>query len=205
MTILIDNFSMGLDTYTALSGLEYFAVDVVDHDNSISTSGTYFLLDGEVVPTNLSGISDGYRVYYYVDSPSLSGTVVLTIWAENDILETVTNSYTFLLGYRLEFNDYIDWGPRNTVITTVRASNTAFCPNLVGASTYFETVDYESRDLGAYISGTASVNLGAQIYPQNTFFFYGRTYTITVVGVKDFSGNIMDPITFSFTIENPND
>ena len=31
---------------------------------------------------------------------------------------------------------------------------------------------------------------------------YGKTYNITLSGVKDFSSNVLDPITFTFKIEN---
>jgi len=205
MTILIDNFSLEISEYSAIEDLDYFAVDVIDYENTISTSGTYFLLNDEVVDTSLSGIIGGYRAYYYTNYLTSSGTITLTIHAENNIGDIEDVDFTFLSGYRVEFNDYIDWGPRNTVITTVKASNLAFCPNTEGASTYFETAELQSIDLNASIMCAESVNLGAQIYPQNTFYFYGRTYMVTISGVKDFSGNIMEPVTFSFTIENPND
>ena len=75
----------------------------------------------------------------------------------------------------------------------------------MGEAVYFETRDLRSYDLGASILPVDSVDLGATIYPQNTFFFYGRTYTINVSGIMDFGGNELDPVVFSITIENPTD
>jgi hypothetical protein len=204
MTILIDNFSMDVSEWKLVSELVSFSVDIIDHNYSISTSGTYFVHDNIIVSTVLSGISDGYRAYYFPLSISTSGTTYITLHAENSNSEIEEQTYELLHGYHVEFKEVIDWGPIATVITTATAANTVFCPNDVGVSAYFETKDLESYDLSATIGSVESVNLGAIIYPQNTFFFYGRTYTITIIGVKDFSGNIMDTYELSFTIENPN-
>jgi len=200
MTILIDNFSMGVEEWLPIVSLASFAVDVVDHINNITTSGTYFLHNGEIVSTSHSGITDGYRCYYY--PPTISGVVSLTIHAENDNEETEEKNYCLLYGYNCEFNELIDWGPKSTVVITADAKNLAFCSNRVGDAFYFETADLHSRSLGATIQAVEYVDLNATIYPQNTFFFYGRTYTITISGVKDFTGNEMQPFSFSFTIED---
>jgi len=205
MTILIDNFSLGVEEWLPIVDLAYFSVDVVDLSSTISTSGTYFLHDGMIVPTVLSGIPNGYKAYYYPTSVVSSGTITLTIHAENTNSGILEQNYYLLYGYHVEFSELIDWGPKSTVVTSVKASNLAFCPNTEGEAVYFETRDLESYDLRASISAIDSVDLGASIYPQNKFFFYGRAYTITVSGIKDFGGNELDPVVFSFTIENPND
>lgn len=205
MTILVDNFSIGIDEWTTASGLGSFIVDVVDMDYPISISGTYFLHDGVAISTVLSEISNGYRAYYSPSSVYSDGTITITIHAENENSEVVEQSYYLLYGYHIEFNDTIDWGPKSTVITDVKVSNLVFCPNTIGESVFFETKDFDSYDLGASISAVQSVDLGAIVYPQNSFFFYGRTYTITVSNIKDFGGNELGPVVFTFTIENPND
>jgi hypothetical protein len=205
MTILIDNFSIGVEEWLPVTDLIAFSVDVVDLSYPISTSGTYFLHDGTVVPTVLSGILNGYRAYYAPISVASSGTITITIHAENTNSGIREQNYYLLYGYHVEFNELIDWGPKSTVVTSVKASNLAFCPNTEGEAVYFETRDLESYNLGASILPIESVDLGATIYPQSTFFFYGRTYTITVSGVKDFGGNELEPVVFSFTIENPTD
>jgi len=205
MTLLIDNFSIGVEEWLPVSDLVAFSVDVVDLSYPVSASGTYFLHDDIAVPTVLSGILNGYRAYYAPMNVASSGTITITIHAENTNSDIVEKSYYLLYGYHVEFNDLVDWGPKSTVVTAVKATNLVFCPNTVGEAVYFETRDLESYDLGASIYAISSVNLGAAIYPQNTFFFYGRTYTITVSGIKDFGGNKLDPVVFSFTIENPTD
>lgn len=205
MTILIDNFSIGVDEWTTAMGLVTFSVDVVDLTYPLSTSGTHFIHNGIQVFTTLSGISNGYRAYYTTDNVVSSGTIDITIHAENENSEVVEQSYYLLYGYHVSFNDLVDWGPHSTIVTDVKASNLVFCPNTTGESVFFETKDLDSYDLGASISVIESVDLGAQIFSQNSFFFYGRTYTVTVSGIKDFSNNEMEPIVFTFKIENPND
>jgi len=202
MTILIDNFSMEVGEWLQITDLASFAIDVIDHINNITASGTYFLHDWQIVPTSYSGIDDGYRCYYYPTDICSSGTITITIHAENDISEVVEKNYYLLYGYHCEFDELIDWGPKSTVVVTADAKNLAFCSNSAGEAFYFETADLCSCDLGATIRAVEYVDLNATIYPQNTFFFYGRTYTVTISGAKDFAGNEMQPFSFSFTIEN---
>lgn len=204
MTIVIDNFSIGVEDWIPVADLNYFAVDVVDAANGISTSGTYFVHDGQVVSTTHSGIPNGYRCYYTPSGVYSDGTIDLTIHAENTVSGVEEQTFHLLYGYNLRFDEVVDWGPNTEVITTIIASNLAFCPNTEGESFYFQTKDLESVDLNAIIYPIGSVDLGAVIYPQNTFFFYDRTYTITVSGVRDYHGNEMEPYTFNFRVENPN-
>lgn len=201
MTILIDNFSIGVEDWVAAANLTY-SVDVVDSTTPISISGTYFREDGQIVSTTYSGITDGYTCYYTPSSVLASGTITLTIHAENTASGVEEQDFHLLYGYRGEFNEVVDWGANTEVVTTIEATNLAFCPNTEGQAFYFETAEYTSYDLGATINAVGYVDLGATIYPQNTFFFYERTYTITISGVKDYHDNEMDPYTFSFTIED---
>jgi hypothetical protein len=204
MTILIDNFSIGVEDWVEAANLTY-SVDVIETASGvqISTSGTYFIDDGTIAPTTFSGITDGYTCYYTPSGVLASGTITLTIHAENTASGVEEQNFHLLYGYNCFFNEIVDWGPKNEVVITIEAKNEAFCPNLEGEAFYFETEDYTSYDLGASIVPIGSVDLGATIRPQNTFFFYGRTYTITVSGVKDYHGNEMDPYIFNFTIEDP--
>jgi len=203
MTILIDNFSIGVGEWIEITPSFCFTVDVVDDTYSIVTSGTYFIHDGQDVSTTHSGITNGYKCYYCPVSLTSSGTIDLIIHAENTSSEVVEQTFHLLYGYHCAFDEIADWGPKKEVITTIESTNLVICPNTEGETFYFETKDLESYNLGATIVSVESVNLGATIYPQNTFFFYGRTYTVTVSGVKDFAGNEMAPYVFSFTIEDP--
>jgi hypothetical protein len=80
----IRNFSLGIGEYTTASG--YISVDVLDHVYEITTSGTYFRVDDEIVPVTFSGIDNGYRMFYDPDDDfsSLNGPTVFTVRAEND-------------------------------------------------------------------------------------------------------------------------
>ncbi len=202
MTILIDNFSIGVEDWIEAANLIY-SVDVVDLTDTISTSGTYFIDDGVVVATTYSGIPNGYTFYYTPSSVLASGTITLTIHAETTISGVLEQDFHLLYGYNCFFNAVVDWGVKTEVVTTIDAVNEVFCPNTEGEAFYFETADYTSHDLGASIMPIGSVDLGATMYPQNTFFFYGRTYTITVSGVRDYHNNEMEPYVFNFTIEDP--
>lgn len=201
--ILIDNFSIGVEDWVQVSNLNYFSVDVIDATYGISSSGTYFIYDGQTVPTTYSGISNGYRCYYTPSGVYSNGTIDLIMHAENTINEVRELTFHLLYGYNVTFNELIDWGPHTEVITTIKASNLAFCPSTKAKSFYFETMDLWSTNLTATINPVGYVDLNASIYPQNTFFFYDRTYTVTVSGVKDYHGNEMEPYTFSFRVENP--
>ena len=79
----------------------------------------------------------------------------------------------------------------------------AFCPNSNTAAFYFTTRDLEAVNLGATIQPVISKDLGATIYPQSTYYFYGRTFKVTVEGVKDFAGNELAPFEYEFIIEDP--
>ncbi len=200
MGILIDNFFIGVEDWIQVTDSLVFSVDVVDLNYNISTSGTHFIHDGNIVYTTFSGISNGYRVFY--DPPTPSGSIYLTIHAENDNSEIAEKDYSLLFGYNVEFNEYIDWGPNKEVLIWSKASNEAFCPNVEAYASYFQTRDLHSYNLGATIRPVGHVSLGGSLYPQNTFFFYGRTFTIKISGIKDFAGNIMEPYEFTFTIED---
>lgn len=203
MSIKISNFSIGIEEWVKVSDLYYFSVDVTDSVNGINAANTYFTHDGDTVITTYTGISDGYRFYYSPSSVASSGIIDLTINAENNVGDNRDQSFHFYYGYNVVFEDLIDWGPNTEVISTLQAKNSVFCPNTEAESFYFVTGDGTYLNLGASIVVVGSVDLGATIYPQNTFFFYGRTYTVTVSGVKDYEGNEMSPYTFSFRIENP--
>jgi hypothetical protein len=203
MTILIDNFTIGVNDWILVSNLAAFQVDAVDHTHGITTTGTYFLHDGVQVPTTFSGITGGYRMFYTPTSVVSSGVFTITAHVTNTISGVVEQDFDLLYGYNLLFDELVDWGPNFQVDVLVNASNEVICPNTVGEGFYFITADLPSVNLGATILPVEPIDLGASIYPQSTAFFYGSTYEITVSGIKDYSGNIMDPYTLIFTIEDP--
>ena len=195
---------MGVEEWLPVADLGSFSVDAVDHINTIISGSSYFIHDGVQVVTTFSGITDGYRMFYTPVDVSSSGVISLVAHVQNDVPETVEQTFYLLYGYNAIFEEWVDWGPYVQVDIRVQASNSVRCPNTVGEGFYFITADLEAVNLGATIRAIESVDLGAKIYPQSTAFFYGETYTVTISGVKDFAGNIMDPYTYSFTIEDPN-
>ncbi len=205
MAILIDNFNLGVGGWTLVSDLGAFQVDAIDYTYAIDTtsSGSYFLHNGKQVSTTFSGIPNGQRMFYTPTSVVSSGTFTITAHVRNSNNEIKEKTYYLLYGYNILFDQVVEWGPNKQIDILIQASNLAFCPNLEGEGSYFKTADLESRDLGAIIRVIEPFDLNATIYPQSTAFFYGKTYIITVLGIKDYSGNEMDPYTFTFTIEDP--
>jgi hypothetical protein len=199
-SISVENFSMTIEEWLPRDDVTGFYVDVSDNGCDISTSGTYFMFDDVPIATTYSGIYNGYR--FFCNTPTISGGLVVTMHAENECGEVKEQDYTILFGYRAEFTEDIDWGPAQDVTIWAKANNTVDCPNTESFATYFETKELEYKDLNAYILPTGSANLGAEIHPQTKAFLPGFTYTVTVSGVKDYSGNQMEPIVFTFTIEN---
>ena len=161
------------------------------------------MINESPVITTFSGIVDGYRASY--TPTTISGGMLVTVHAENVVSGTcsgiVETDYTILFGYNILFDEYLDWGVGNDVIIWSSASNEVFCPNSEAYATYFQTRDFVYTDLGATILPRGFANLAAEIYPQSKHFFYNGIYRITISGVKDFSGNILEPFSFEFTIE----
>lgn len=205
MAILIENFNLGVGGWMLVSDLASFQVDALDYTYTIDTtsSGSYFLHNGEQVSTTFSGISNGQRMSYTPASVVSSGTFTITAHVKNSNNDIKEEAYYLLYGYNVKFDQVVEWGPAKQVDVLIQATNLAFCPNTEGEGSYFKTIDLESRSLGAIVRVIEPFDLNSTIYPQSTAFFYGKTYTVTVSGVKDFSSNEMDPYTFTFTIEDP--
>jgi hypothetical protein len=203
MTLLIDNFSMDIGDWTPTADFTQFYADVTDDIYTVVSGGTYFLREGVQVTTTYSGITNGYRIFYDPDSLTASGVITITVRGENNNSDVEIENYYLLYGYNLKFEDVVDWGINQEVVVWAQATNEVQCPNTEATAFHFITKDYEYRDLSATIAATESVDLGATIYPQSTTIFYSKTYTITVSGIRDYSGNIMDPYEFTFTIEDP--
>jgi len=203
----IGDLSMAVEEWRYTSSVGPLYVDVTANllSHIISSTESHFELDGVPVSTTLSGIPYGYRLFYNPSPNDLvaSGTITLTVHAESLDGAVIEKDFHLLYGYHAVFDEVIDWGPNKDVVIIVEAMNEVFCPNTESDAFYFQTSDLASSDLSASIAAIGSVDLGATIYPQNKFFFYGRTYTVTVSGVKDFAGNVMPAQTFTFTIEDP--
>jgi hypothetical protein len=208
-SLKITNFSLGIGEYTTASGL--ISVDIEDDVCAVSTSGTYFLLDGIQVPVTFSGITDGYRMFYDGNFDSLEGPTTFTAHAENVCGDIIERDFYLTFGYIVTFvneeggTNNIDYGFNNKVAVRVTAENYATCPRLNGLAWEFESKEQFNSDLGASITGyeeySGREDLSASIYPQSTAYYYEKEFTI-VVNAKDFAGNEMTPLILRYRIED---
>jgi hypothetical protein len=208
-SIKIHNFSLDEGEYTTASG--FISVDVTDDTCPITTSGTYFKVNGIQVPTTLEAIYDGYRLFYDPadDFASISGPTVFTVHAENDCGKVIEKDYYLTFGYIVSYENSklneIDYGYYKKVAVRVVAENYATCPKVSSLAWEFESRSMANVDLSASITGRFHAwddkSLPARIYPQSTAYFYGKEIRV-VVNAKDFSGNDMEPFVLVYKIED---
>lgn len=208
-SIKISNFSLEEGEFTTASG--FISVDVTDDECPVSTSGTYFMVDGVQVPVSLTSITDGYRVYYDPadDFSSIEGPTTFTVHAENECGDILEKDFYLTFGYVVEYKNQpvggLDYGYGNKIAVRVTAENYASCPQVGSLAWDFESAGLKNRDLGASIVGrfhaVSEDNLSAKIYPQSTAYFYGKEFRV-VVKAKDFAGNEMEPLILSYRIED---
>jgi hypothetical protein len=210
LSLKISNFSLGIGEYTEADG--YITADVTDDVCLVSTSGTYFKVNGQQVLTTLSGITDGYRLYYdpLDDFETLEGPTVFTVHAENDCGDVLEEDFYLTFGYKVEYLNHpstngIDYGYNNKVVVRITAEDMANCPQSSSTAYTFNSEQRKSRDLSASIIGRFYAydfdGLPASIYPQSTAYFYGKEFEV-VVNAKDFAGNEMEPLIIRYRIED---
>lgn len=199
--MIIDNFFIGLYDYVECSSGVVFGVDVTDTNFSVTLSGTYFTYNGVDITPTYTTISGGYRLEYFTVP---SGNITLDVHATNDNYEIALKTYEMYYGYQCTYNEVVNYEPGVQVPVTIEASNNVVAPNTSTLSTFFDTRGYAPSYLGAFITadGSGYIGLESDIAAQSKYLLSGKTYSVTVEGVKDFSGNIMPPTTFTFTVEN---
>lgn len=205
----ITNFSLDIDGYTMASN--YISVDILDDKYGVSISGTYLKVEDQTVPVTFSGINDGYRMFYdpINDFNTLNGPTVFIVHAENENGDTLEEWFYLTFGYIVEYDNKprIDIGfDYNTKVTVrVTAENYASCPKTTADGHRFITEHRENVDLCASIVGMFHAddvsNLSAEIYPQSTAYFYGKTFEIEI-NAKDFANNVMEPVILRYKIED---
>jgi hypothetical protein len=210
-SLKISNFSLDEGEFTTASGSIY--VDITDDECPVSVSGTYFLVDDQIVPVTFSAITDGYRMFYDPDDDfeSLTGTTVFTVHAENECGKYLEEDYYLTFGYAVSYTNNIglstgiDYGFNNKVAVRVSAENYATCPQLDALGWEFESKEQFNNDLSASIVGRFYDgdygDISAEIYPQSTAYFYGKEFVV-IVNAKDFAGNEMEQLTLTYRIEN---
>ncbi len=223
LSLKISNFIPSADDYAYVNN--GISVDITDDVYSVLTSasgipcsGTCCLkVDNTAVPVTFSGITDGYRMYYTPTDgfSTLDGSTEFTVHAENSNGDILERNYYLTYGYLIEYDNTervgvgYDYGAQ--VLVRMSAENLATCPKLFADAYYFTTERCKPVDLSASIVGLEfsegymyPVDLGAQISPQSTAFFYGKTFRV-ILNAKDFAGNEMEPYEFEFKIEDTPD
>lgn len=210
-SIKITNFSLDIGEYTTASG--FVSVDVLDDECPITTSGTYFMVDGVRVPVTFSNVQYGYRMYYDPEDnfSSLEGPTTFTVHVENDCGKSLEQDYYLTFGYIVEYDNHpsswqgMDYGFNNKIAVRVTAENYASCPQVSSLAWDFESKEYFNNNLGASIVGMLynfdAGDLSAEIAPQSTAYFYGKHFEV-VVNARDFAGNEMEPLILTYRIED---
>lgn len=210
-SIKITNFSLDIDEHTDASG--NISVDILDDECPVSTSGTYFMVDGLRVPVTFSGIQDGYRMFYDPedDFSTLEGPTTFTVHAENECNRSLEQDFYLTFGYIVEYDNGedqaggMDYGFDSKVAVRVSAENYASCPQGTALAWEFVSVPQFNQDLGASIVGRFFADdaddMPAQIKPISTAYFYGKSFEV-IINAKDFAGNEMEPLILKYRIED---
>ncbi len=221
LSLKISNFIPSADDYAYVSN--GISVDITDDIYNVLTSasgipcsGTCCLkVDNTAVPVTFSGITDGYRMYYTPTDgfSTLDGSTEFTVHAENSNGDVLERNYYLTYGYLVEYDNTervgLGYGYGTQVLVRMAAENLTTCPKFSADAYYFTTERRRPVDLSANIVGLAvpedyTYDLGAQISPQSTAFFYGKTFRI-ILNAKDFAGNEMEPYEFELKIEDTPD
>lgn len=203
-SLFTGDFFLERDKFTTASAIAW--VDMVDYLYPINTDNTYLEVNGVTASgTWFEDIPNGKRLYYNpLDDFYSDGVLTYTLHTESSIGEVEEKDFYLLYGYNIEPGLVVDWGPNNRVVVRLEAQNLAFCPNKEGEAFDFVTSDLRSMNLKCTINPVGYVDLPVSISPQSKTFYYGKTYTIKVKGIKDYAGNIMPDFEYTFTIEDPN-
>jgi len=179
-------------------------IEIIDGLGEVDTNNCYFSINDQQVISTFVPINNGYRMEYdpvndyaYLDSFKLSAH------AQNYYNDVLDINYKFLYGADIKLNEVIDFGSKQYIYVWSKATNLMNCPEFSTTSYGFETLQRSRRDLNISIKPVGYVDLPITLYPQNPFFFYGRTYNVIISGLKDVSGNVTPEYTHTFTIENP--
>ena len=199
MALYITNFSIPKDSTVYCTSLVDFRVDVLDDEHSVTLSGTFMVNNGYTVNCTTTPLVNGYTLSY---STVPSGTMVLEVFGSNSNDDNTSRTYLLQYGYEVLWEKVIRWPVNSEIPVSVSAVNNVFNPNTTYFSTFFKTSTYKEYDLGAYVSveGSGQYNISAAVKPQSKYFMYGKSYSITISGVKDFSGNILPVKTFEFSL-----
>jgi len=156
LSIKISNFLPAEDEYNFSS--DGISVDLTDDIyNVLTVSGTYLEVDGVVVSTTFSGITNGYRMYYnpVEGFGNLDGSTEFLVSAENSNGDILTRSYYLTSGYYVDYENYdkLNYGYEKEIVVRMSAENLATCPKLSADAYWFVSEHLKPKDLGASIVG----------------------------------------------------
>jgi len=179
-------------------------IEIIDGLGEVDTNYCYFSIDDQQVTSTFVPINNGYRMEYnpsndyaYLDSFKLS------VHAQNYYNDVLEIDYRFFYGADIKLNEVMDLGSKRTIYVWSKATNLMNCPEFSTMAYSFETQKRLHSDLNISINSIDCIDLPITLYPQNPFFFYGRTYNVIISGLKDVSGNVTPEYIHTFTIENP--
>ena len=201
-SLFVGDFFIDVDKFTNASSIAW--VDIVDYLYPIDTNNTHLYVDDVLASgIHFEDIPYGKRMYYNpLEDFYSTGPITYLVHTESIIGEVDEKDFYLLFGYNLKLNEVVDWGPNNNVVVRAEAKNLVFCPNLSTEAFDFTTVDLSSYNLNCQIRPVGYIDFPVEIYPQSTAFFYGKTFTIKLKNVKDYDGNVMEDLEYTFTIKD---
>jgi hypothetical protein len=213
-TIVIENFSMGVDAISTEGPNFCFNVDVYDRHYGVTESGiniymnTNIIVGNKVSSLNFTTISGGSNVSwcYNVSLLSPAEYIEVVVYVTNIYGDLNTASYFLRYGKRYYYNLYhIVKHEYETLIPMlmVAENNVNIFPSFSAESMYVRVENYKRKNLSASIFGVGldRKELPVSINAITTNFYSGGEYKVRVE-CKDLSGNIMDPFEFDFTIRS---
>ena len=197
MSIYISNFSIDLEQEVDCSVGVILSVEVTDPTYGIATLGTYYIINGENIIPSFTTISDGYLLEYTLLPTE---NITLEVVVKNNNNDSFTKEFILYFGYKVLWSEVVHWRPDTQIPLTLSATNNVKAPRSSYFSTFFNTHRSREATLEATITaaGSGKADLTVSVTPQNKYLVFNREYTIKITGVKDFAGNVMEPMTFKF-------
>lgn len=188
-TVLVSGVNWdGSYVNSTITGVDLSSV----YASSVCTSGTV-----------ISGTIGRHLSYHPTNDFNFSGAInVLVHGTNNSIVSPVTREtvYQLLHGYNIKsFNRAFKHDSKVNVFVGV--DNEEDFSNNLSYGFYFETIEQQSNDMTANITGIAPwEDLSASIEPQAPVHKFGKTMEV-VLYAEDFEGNALGPFTYYYTIE----
>jgi len=198
-SLFVSNFYPKSDEYiSTVSGIIH--CDVNDYLYAVVPSGTYFKIDDTKVPTVLQPIANGFTVFC-----SASGTgndeIIYTIHAENTAGDVLEEDFYFRDGRLVTAYVNDAFKPNQIVDVLIKTKNSVDCQATASESYYFKIRDLLANDIVSNINAIQAYDLQSFVKVRSKALEKGKTYTLTISGIKDYAGNYMKPLKYIFTVK----